>query len=84
MSMKHSNAPLGSVPPKDMANPIWTGTPMGWMQGPELPWDRPNPIIDKDNAPKWDPPTPEGVTDAMIDQIFAPMPAGEEWRPLED
>ena len=41
-------------------------------------------IIDKDNAPKWDPPTPEGVTDAMIDEIFAPMPAGEEWRPLED
>jgi tetratricopeptide (TPR) repeat protein len=24
-------------------------------------------IVDKDNAPKWDPPTLEGVTDAMLD-----------------
>ena len=39
-------------------------------------------IIDKDNAPKWDPATPEGVTDALIDSIFAPLPAQEEWNPL--
>ncbi|NWG54517.1 MAG: enoyl-CoA hydratase/isomerase family protein [Hydrogenophilaceae bacterium] len=39
-------------------------------------------IVDKDNAPKWDPPTLEGVTDAMLDEIFAPLPAGEEWSPL--
>jgi enoyl-CoA hydratase len=39
-------------------------------------------LIDKDNAPKWNPPTPEQVTQHMIDQIFAPMPEGEEWRPL--
>ena len=39
-------------------------------------------IIDKDNAPKWDPGTPEGVTDALIDSIFAPLPAQEEWKPL--
>ena len=39
-------------------------------------------IIDKDNAPKWDPATPEGVTDALIDSIFAPLPAQEEWKPL--
>ena len=39
-------------------------------------------IIDKDNAPKWDPATPEGVTDALVDAIFAPLPAQEEWKPL--
>jgi len=40
-------------------------------------------IIDKDNAPRWSPPVLEGVTDAMLDEIFAPLPAGEEWSPLE-
>ena len=39
-------------------------------------------IVDKDNAPKWDPATPEAVTDALIDSIFAPLPAQEEWNPL--
>ena len=39
-------------------------------------------IVDKDNAPKWDPATAEGVTDALIDAIFAPLPAQEEWKPL--
>jgi len=39
-------------------------------------------IVDKDNAPKWDPATPEGVTDALLDGIFAPLPANEEWTPL--
>ena len=39
-------------------------------------------LIDKDNRPRWDPPTPEGVTQHMIDTIFAPMPEGEEWTPL--
>ncbi len=39
-------------------------------------------IIDKDNAPKWDPATPEGVTDDLIEGIFAPLPANEEWKPL--
>lgn len=39
-------------------------------------------IVDKDNAPKWDPATPEGVSEALIDSIFAPLPAGEEWTPL--
>lgn len=40
-------------------------------------------IVDKDNAPKWDPPTPEEVTEELIDSIFAPLPADEEWRPLQ-
>ncbi len=39
-------------------------------------------IVDKDNAPRWDPPTLEGVTEAMLDGIFAPLPSAEEWTPL--
>lgn len=38
-------------------------------------------IIDKDNAPRWNPATPEGVTDHVIDQIFAPLPDDEVWTP---
>ncbi|MBV8683949.1 MAG: enoyl-CoA hydratase/isomerase family protein [Caulobacteraceae bacterium] len=41
-------------------------------------------IVDKDNSPKWDPATPEGVTHEMLDAIFAPLPAGEEWSPLPE
>ncbi|MFL5294826.1 MAG: enoyl-CoA hydratase/isomerase family protein [Phenylobacterium sp.] len=39
-------------------------------------------IVDKDNAPKWEPPTLEGVTDDMLDAIFEPLPSEEEWSPL--
>jgi enoyl-CoA hydratase len=39
-------------------------------------------IVDKDNAPKWDPATPEAMTDDMLDAIFAPLPDNEEWSPL--
>ena len=39
-------------------------------------------IIDKDNAPRWDPPSLEGVTEPMLDSIFAPLPSVEEWTPL--
>ena len=38
-------------------------------------------IVDKDNAPRWSPATPEGVSDHVIDQIFAPLPEVEEWAP---
>jgi len=38
-------------------------------------------IIDKDNAPVWNPDTPEGVTDELIDAIFAPLPPEEAWTP---
>ena len=34
-------------------------------------------IIDKDNAPKWDPPALAGVSDRMLDEIFAPLGEGE-------
>jgi enoyl-CoA hydratase len=39
-------------------------------------------IVDKDNAPKWSPATLEGVTDPMLDAVFAPLPADQEWSPL--
>jgi enoyl-CoA hydratase len=39
-------------------------------------------IVDKDNKPSWNPATLAAVTDAALDQIFAPLPAGEEWSPL--
>ena len=39
-------------------------------------------IIDKDNAPKWEPSTLEAVTEALLDEIFAPLPADQEWSPL--
>ncbi len=39
-------------------------------------------IVDKDHAPRWNPPTPEAVTEDLLDAIFAPLPADEEWKPL--
>ncbi len=39
-------------------------------------------IIDKDNAPRWNPPSVEAVSDAAIDAIFAPLPEAEAWRPI--
>jgi enoyl-CoA hydratase len=39
-------------------------------------------IIDKDHAPRWNPASAELVTDDLIDAIFAPLPADEEWSPL--
>jgi enoyl-CoA hydratase len=40
-------------------------------------------IVDKDNAPKWSPETLEGVTEAALDALFASLPAGEAWTPLD-
>ena len=34
-------------------------------------------IVDKDNAPKWDPPTLGGVSEQTLDEIFAPLGEGE-------
>lgn len=39
-------------------------------------------IVDKTNDPKWNPATPEEVTDELIEQIFAPLGEGKEWKPL--
>jgi enoyl-CoA hydratase len=41
-------------------------------------------IIDKDNAPRWSPATLTEVNEALLDDIFAPLPADEEWTPLVD
>lgn len=39
-------------------------------------------IVDKTGDPQWNPATPEGVTDTLLDAIFAPLPDNEEWNPL--
>ncbi|MFN7159846.1 MAG: enoyl-CoA hydratase/isomerase family protein, partial [Erythrobacter cryptus] len=39
-------------------------------------------IIDKTNDPKWNPATPEEVSEALLDSIFAPLPPDQEWKPL--
>ena len=39
-------------------------------------------LIDKTGEPKWDPATPEEVTDEMLDVLFAPLPSTEEWTPF--
>jgi enoyl-CoA hydratase len=39
-------------------------------------------LVDKDNQPRWDPASPEAVTEAQLDALFAPLPANEEWTPL--
>ena len=39
-------------------------------------------LVDKDNMPSWNPAAPAGVTDEMLDAIFAPLPADEEWTPF--
>jgi enoyl-CoA hydratase len=41
-------------------------------------------LIDKDNAPQWDPVTPEEVTDDMLDVLFAPLPESEAWTPFPE
>ncbi|HEX5257531.1 MAG TPA: enoyl-CoA hydratase/isomerase family protein [Sphingomicrobium sp.] len=39
-------------------------------------------LIDKSGDPQWDPPTPEEVTEEMLDVLFAPLPPSEEWTPF--
>ena len=39
-------------------------------------------IVDKTGDPKWDPATPEGVSEDLLDSIFARLPEKEEWKPL--
>lgn len=41
-------------------------------------------IFDKDNAPKWNPATPEAVPDDLVESFFAPPPNGREWTPLPE
>jgi enoyl-CoA hydratase len=39
-------------------------------------------LIDKDNRPRWDPPKAEEVTDAMLDELFTPLPEDQRWTPF--
>jgi enoyl-CoA hydratase len=39
-------------------------------------------LIDRDNAPRWNPATPEDVTDHLLDTIFAPLAEDEQWEAL--
>jgi enoyl-CoA hydratase len=38
-------------------------------------------IVDRDNAPRWNPPTLEGVDEAIIAEIFEPLAQQEAWSP---
>jgi len=38
-------------------------------------------IVDKDNRPVWRPATLAEASDTLVDEMFAPLPAGEEWSP---
>ncbi|HEX7710279.1 MAG TPA: enoyl-CoA hydratase/isomerase family protein [Sphingomonadaceae bacterium] len=40
-------------------------------------------LVDKDNAPRWNPAVPEGISDTKLDELFAPLAEGEEWTPLD-
>ena len=40
-------------------------------------------VVDKDNAPNWSPADLSGVSEADLDRLFAPLPAGQEWTPLD-
>jgi enoyl-CoA hydratase/carnithine racemase len=39
-------------------------------------------ILDKDNQPKWAPPSLEAVSAAAVDAIFQPLASEQEWSPL--
>jgi enoyl-CoA hydratase len=39
-------------------------------------------LVDKDNDPHWQPPTPEEVSEEMVEAMFAPLPPDEAWSPL--
>jgi enoyl-CoA hydratase len=41
-------------------------------------------LIDKDNQPQWDPGSPEEVSEAMLDDLFTPLPVEEEWEPFAE
>jgi enoyl-CoA hydratase len=39
-------------------------------------------LVDKDNAPRWDPAGLDGVTDQLLDELFAPLSFEAQWSPL--
>jgi len=40
-------------------------------------------VVDKDNAPNWAPADLSGVSEADLDRLFAPLPEGQAWTPLD-
>jgi enoyl-CoA hydratase len=40
-------------------------------------------LIDKDNAPRWQPADPAEISDAEVDAFFEPLPKDEQWQPLD-
>ena len=40
-------------------------------------------LIDKDNAPDWNPSRPEAIGDRDVDAFFEPLPTEEQWRPFD-
>ncbi len=40
-------------------------------------------LVDKENTPAWHPADPASITEAELDAIFAPLPPGEEWTPIQ-
>jgi len=41
-------------------------------------------LIEKTGDPHWDPATPDGVSDEMLDVLFAPLPETEAWTPFPE
>jgi enoyl-CoA hydratase len=41
-------------------------------------------IVDKDNAPKWNPASPDLMTGPMIDAFFTPLPPHAAWQPYRE
>lgn len=39
-------------------------------------------IVDKDNRPVWRPASLAEVEDALLDELFSPLPLADEWSPL--
>ena len=40
-------------------------------------------LVDKDNAPRWSPASLAEVSEALVDEMFAPLPPDQEWTPLQ-
>jgi enoyl-CoA hydratase len=40
-------------------------------------------VVDKDNTPNWSPADLSGVSEADLDRLFAPLPEGQAWTPLD-
>jgi enoyl-CoA hydratase len=38
-------------------------------------------LVDKDNAPRWSPATPQEISDSDVEAFFEPLPEDEAWTP---